>query len=163
MNQYNVTVELGVDVAELDALEQAIEPLARDFAAVLHAAPDGRAAVTLTVRHVGPLGALAEAVGLLGGCYLELYAVAVLPTDEYDRRAGAASGPMLSVPQAAERLGISEQRVRQLLTGSKLDGEKVGRDWLVTEDSVSRRPSPRSWWPRRSAPSTWPTSTGRTA
>lgn len=46
---------------------------------------------------------------------------------------------MLSVEEAAVRLGVSPMRVRQLLSNGALAGRKSGRIWLVEESSVSRR------------------------
>lgn len=50
---------------------------------------------------------------------------------------------LLTVPQVAELLDLSEGRIRQLLTedGSRPDrlhGSKVGRDWLVAPAEVER-------------------------
>lgn len=57
----------------------------------------------------------------------------------------------MSVPEAAEALGFSQQRIRQMLAEDppKLDGLKFGRDWLVSRESVDaaveqRRPPERS-------------------
>ena len=46
---------------------------------------------------------------------------------------------MLSTLQAAERLGVSGQRVRQLLEAGKLKGERIGSVWVVDEQSVNDR------------------------
>ncbi|MDO4291097.1 MAG: helix-turn-helix domain-containing protein [Eggerthellaceae bacterium] len=46
---------------------------------------------------------------------------------------------MVSTKEAAQRLGISETRVRTLLGNGQLDGEKIGRTWVVSEASVERR------------------------
>jgi excisionase family DNA binding protein len=59
----------------------------------------------------------------------------IVPADEFHR--------MLSVPAAAEQLGVSEQRIRQLLSAGKLIGTKVGRDWLVSAASVRHRKASR--------------------
>jgi excisionase family DNA binding protein len=45
----------------------------------------------------------------------------------------------LSVAEAAERLGISVQRVRQLLHAGELDGRKGPGGWIVAENAVRRR------------------------
>lgn len=43
----------------------------------------------------------------------------------------------MSVSEASKILGVNTSRVRQLLGGGKLDGEKVNpRCWVVSEDSV---------------------------
>lgn len=45
----------------------------------------------------------------------------------------------MTVKEAAEALGISEGRVRQLIGEGVLDAEKFGGLWVVTEDSVEAR------------------------
>jgi excisionase family DNA binding protein len=44
----------------------------------------------------------------------------------------------IAVPDAAARLGVSEPRVRQLLASGDLAGRRLGRSWLVSDESVSR-------------------------
>ena len=46
---------------------------------------------------------------------------------------------VVSVPEAANILGVGQQRVRQLLDRGKLSGKRVGRDWVVSRESVERR------------------------
>ena len=46
---------------------------------------------------------------------------------------------MISTQEAADRLGISGQRVRQLLEAGKIGGVRVGAVWVVDEDSVKDR------------------------
>ena len=46
----------------------------------------------------------------------------------------------MTVSDAAQTLGVTGQRVRQLIAAGQLDAEKVGRSvWLVTEASVTAR------------------------
>lgn len=45
---------------------------------------------------------------------------------------------MLSVSDAAAKLGVSRQRVRALLASGQLEGEKFGRAWVVDETSLAR-------------------------
>lgn len=44
----------------------------------------------------------------------------------------------LSVDEAANRLGVSRVRIRQLLASGDLLGRRLGRVWLVDRDSVMR-------------------------
>ena len=46
---------------------------------------------------------------------------------------------MLSVHEAASKLGVSEARVRALLKSGHLDGTKIGKAWAVSEQSVAMR------------------------
>lgn len=50
-----------------------------------------------------------------------------------------AEEALMSVPDAAKELGVSEQRVRQLLRDKKLEGSQPGRDWVVKARSVADR------------------------
>ena len=45
----------------------------------------------------------------------------------------------MSTVQAAEELGVNRQRVVALIKQGVLDAERVGRSYLVTEESVERR------------------------
>ncbi len=42
----------------------------------------------------------------------------------------------LSTPEAAERLGVNERRVRQLIELDRLPAEKVGRQWIIDSRDV---------------------------
>jgi excisionase family DNA binding protein len=50
--------------------------------------------------------------------------------------------------EAAARLGISKQRVWQLIQSGKLPAQKVGRDWII-EKKVLERPEIRDRKPGR--------------
>src|SRR5215203_1631190 len=59
----------------------------------------------------------------------------------------------LSVSQAASQLGLSEQRLRALISAGQLHAERVGHQWILDEAVVARhearasRPlSERSAW-----------------
>lgn len=54
------------------------------------------------------------------------------------------------VAEAAERLGVGERRVRQLIEAGEIEAVRVGHMWLVLRESVARRaelraPSGRPW------------------
>lgn len=46
---------------------------------------------------------------------------------------------MLSVEEAARKLGVSGARVRALLKAGQLEGQKIGNTWAVAETSVAAR------------------------
>ena len=46
---------------------------------------------------------------------------------------------MLSIPQAAERLGITRQRAHQLVQSGELKATQVGRAWVIEEEEVQKR------------------------
>lgn len=60
---------------------------------------------------------------------------------------------LVSVAEAAEELGVSERRVRQMLDDGSLTGRRIGRSWVIDLAEVhrrGRRPAPkgRPWSPR---------------
>lgn len=60
----------------------------------------------------------------------------------------------IAVREAAQQLGVSESRVRQLLVAGDLHGRHIGRAWLVDSDDLARlrgqqRRSGRPLGPRR--------------
>ena len=55
---------------------------------------------------------------------------------------------LLTTKQAAARLGISERRVRALITKGRLPSQRIGRDHLIREEdlklvAVRKRGRPR--------------------
>lgn len=46
-----------------------------------------------------------------------------------------------TVREAASMLGVTERRVRFLVSQGRLKGEKMGRDWLIDRKSVQDRVS----------------------
>lgn len=61
---------------------------------------------------------------------------------------------MLNTAQVAERLGISPQRVRALISSGTIPAERVGRDWVIREEDLlalpERKPGrPRGYSPKR--------------
>jgi excisionase family DNA binding protein len=55
----------------------------------------------------------------------------------------------ISTAEAARIIDCNDSRVRQLLRAGKLEGERVGRDWLVKKSSAEayrdseRKPGPK--------------------
>jgi len=43
---------------------------------------------------------------------------------------------LIGVAQAAERLGVTDGRVRVLITSGRLPAQKVGRDWVINESDL---------------------------
>jgi len=50
---------------------------------------------------------------------------------------------MYSTREAAEKLGLSSDHVRRLLEQGKIEGKKVGRDWVVLSLSYKRKRKPK--------------------
>jgi len=45
---------------------------------------------------------------------------------------------MLTLIQAAERLGVTPDTLRQQIANGRLKARKIGRDWTVSEREVER-------------------------
>jgi excisionase family DNA binding protein len=48
------------------------------------------------------------------------------------------SAPLLATGEAAQLLGVSPNRVRQLVESGQLPGGKIGRDWLIRRADLER-------------------------
>jgi excisionase family DNA binding protein len=58
--------------------------------------------------------------------------------------------PNKNTAEAAENLGVSPSRVRQLCLSGELAAEKVGRDWVITTEALeayAARPKPKAGYP----------------
>jgi excisionase family DNA binding protein len=64
---------------------------------------------------------------------------------ELGRPVPPPQGRLMSIPEAAERLGLSVAMVRRYCSIGKIPAQKVGRDWAVRQRDVERfASSPRS-------------------
>lgn len=50
---------------------------------------------------------------------------------------------MFSVKEAALKVGVSERHLRLLLGQSKIEGKKLGRDWIVLTLDYERKRRPK--------------------
>lgn len=46
---------------------------------------------------------------------------------------------LLSTTEAADELGVSRQRVLQMVYGKELAGQRVGRDWVIPRAAIEAR------------------------
>lgn len=60
----------------------------------------------------------------------------VAPRAEADRTGGGIG--VMTLVQAAERLGVQPGTLRVQIAKGKLKAKKLGRDWLVTEREIER-------------------------
>lgn len=67
----------------------------------------------------------------------------VLPLSlSYSKGSGNIGGMQIGVSEAAERLGISRQRVLQMIADGRIPAQRVGRSWSINEVDVCRRRIP---------------------
>jgi len=97
------------------------------------------AVITLPAENLRQAGAVAALIAddVVPVAGADALVIEVMPTAEFDARAGLAPWPdMLSVTQAAHRLGVSPQAVRQRLESGSLTGTKVGATWIVNGQRI---------------------------
>lgn len=88
-------------------------------------AADVRQAATIALSLASDIAQGADVVGL-----------ELLTTAEFDRRAGAHLPALLSVSEAAQRLGVTRQAVLQRIDSGSLPATKVGSAWVIPEGAV---------------------------
>ena len=54
------------------------------------------------------------------------------------------SNILLGTKEAADQLGISQDHVRRLLEQGKIEGKKLGRDWVVLSLDYKRKRKPKT-------------------
>ena len=84
------------------------------------------------------------AVGDAPACPGALKAVITLPAHTLTQAVATATalaaqvGDLVGVSEAAVRLGITPQAVRDRITSGRLPGKKVGRNWVVSDAALPR-------------------------
>ena len=60
---------------------------------------------------------------------------------------------LITTREAASRLGVTVMRVQQLIWAGRLEATKLGRDWLIEEQSLAavadRKPGRAGWQPKQ--------------
>jgi excisionase family DNA binding protein len=59
-------------------------------------------------------------------------------TDTALRALVSSDGDLVTSEEAADALGYTVQHVRRLARAGRLQGRKLGRDWLILHESVAR-------------------------
>lgn len=133
---YNATATLKWPFARLpetktDSILDALAP----YSPAIAADETGLAEVVITF----PADSLAQAVRTAGGLLDPLHPVAleVVPTALWDKRSDAIPVPdLLSVSEAADRLGVSRQAVLQRIESGSLPATRIGSAWAIPAGSV---------------------------
>lgn len=60
----------------------------------------------------------------------------------------ADSDALLSVTEAATRLGVSSRRVRALIDAGRLPAQKIGRTWVIREADLAKVTERPQGWPK---------------
>lgn len=136
--QYNASVELTASPDDETVVARIFDQLAEHHVAI-GATPTGGMDVILTLEATNLRQATVTALALVQAAGLVASGISVLPTTEFDIRAGMANvPPLLSLVQVAERLNVSRQAVLSRIKHGTLPGVRVGNSWAVPAAAVIR-------------------------
>ncbi|WP_032380932.1 helix-turn-helix domain-containing protein [Rhodococcoides fascians] len=142
MTNFNVVAELDVPMESItDELTDDIMAKIEVYHGTLGRSPLGRAQLTLTLPADTLRQASATAWAVLADAFpaRTVLSMNLLLTDDFDRVHGLEPIPdLLSVSEAAGEMGVSRQRVLQLISTGSLPATKVGNAWLVPSIAVGR-------------------------
>ena len=139
---YNATLTIHTNkpATENDDIDDVMEAFASYHPAVgdAPACPGAlNAVITLPAHTLTQAVATATALAAQVG---DLVGIEVIPTRMWDRREGLKIDDVefVGVSEAAVRLGITPQAVRDRITSGRLPGKKVGRNWVVSDAALPR-------------------------
>ena len=135
MDSYTVTVELDT---KDDVAEQVVDALGAYHAAAGRS-DRGRLSVTMTTPAEDFVQAMQTTVAITAqAVHAPVLSVEIMSTDEHDRRLGLDPVPdLVSVPEAAQILGVTRQAVLQRLGSGSLPGRQVGHAWVIPRASLA--------------------------
>lgn len=135
---HNVRVELETRLSPeglADALLSSFDP---QWDPVVTMGRTGRSELTVTVPRPSPVEAARHAARVVNASGVAtVYAIESLPTADWDRRMDEDT--LLTVPEAANLLCVSPQRVRQLIDNHQMPARRIGRDWVTNLAAVNDR------------------------
>jgi len=152
MTDYNALVELDLRTEpsndEIDAIMDHLAP----WHGTCGMTPRGFAFGLITLPATSLEQAAAAAIAVVERAFGGIAAIAceVLTTAEFDRRLDWVDlPPLVSVAEAAEILGVSDQRIRQRIADNSIQATKVGdAGYVIVKSTLSSRPTGR---PRKRA------------
>lgn len=145
MKHYSIHIEVDRKNPTTDQITNMQEYLERgQWSPAVGRSPHGYLDFQLTVPAEGIVQAVMVAVAtvqqIAGATAVHVDA---LPEPEFDRRQGfeiTTVPTMFSVTDAASVLGVSRQRVLQLIDDGAFPGaQKVGTTWVIPEQDVNKR------------------------
>ncbi|WP_030526592.1 helix-turn-helix domain-containing protein [Phycicoccus jejuensis] len=137
MTQHYV-IEAETAARDEDVADSWIDALA-PWHGVVRAGPTGNLVAVITLPADDLRQATATGLGILAQAIDdEVLAVTVQPEAMRDERAGWAPVPeLVSVAEAAEQLGVSRQRVLQLIDAGRLPTVRVGKVHAVLASALT--------------------------
>jgi excisionase family DNA binding protein len=136
MNHYSAHVEtdLRKTPADVDSLLEQLE----QFHAALGMSPAGLFSVQMTVTgETLPQAAVVATAVVEAVVGAPVVSIEIMTETEFNRREGFDDvDDLVSVPEAAELLGVSRQAVGQRIRSGSLPGQRRGRDWMLPRKAV---------------------------
>ncbi|PHP52606.1 helix-turn-helix domain-containing protein [Actinomyces ruminis] len=138
--EYNATITIR---AKGDDVDDALVDALRDYHPAVSPSPLAEdawdAVITFDAETLGQALTTARAIGEhLGG----MIGLEVVPTTAWDRRADQdvrSDDDLVGVTDAASRLGVTPQAIRERLATGTLPGRKIGREWVIPARALARR------------------------
>lgn len=142
LTNYSIHIEFDRKQLKPEAAARFVEQLADWHGAVGHS-PRGWVDVQLTLPAEDIVRATSTAVAITAPIIrAHPITVAVMTEAEFDARLGAVTMPeLIGVTEAAGHLGVSRQRVLQMLDEGKLAGVRVGKAIALARAEVVARAS----------------------
>lgn len=140
MEYWNVIIEFD-HAFEDDGVDDAILDEFSDWHAVVSPAMNRNVTVTLSIPAENMRQACRQALALLSerDTLPEACRIDVMRSDEYDRMNGLQPVPALvSVTEASRILGVTRQRILQMLHDGTVNGIKVGNGWAMYRTEIDR-------------------------
>lgn len=136
MNHYSAHVEVDLRKAPSDP-DPLLEQL-EQFHAAIGMSEHGLFAVQMTVTgETLPQAAVVATAVVESVVGAAVVAVEVMTEAEFNRREGWDDvEDLITVPEAAELLGVSRQAIGQRVRAKTLPAERRGRDWLLPRKAV---------------------------
>ncbi|WP_213578449.1 helix-turn-helix domain-containing protein [Rhodococcus sp. USK13] len=133
-DSYNVVAELDVPFGP-EGAESALEPIA-EYSGAVGRSDLGYTEIVFTLPATSLRQATTTALAVLHSYTWTVRSLRVLTTEDYDREVGTSETALLSVQETAHRLGMTRQRVQQLIAAHELPAIKIGSTWAIREAHV---------------------------
>ena len=135
-DSYNVVAELDVSFGPNTA-DSAVAPIA-EYSGAAGRSDLGYTEIVFTLPATSLRQATTTALAVLHTYTWTVRSLRVLTTEDYDREVDTSETALLSVQEAAHRLGMTRQRVQQMIAAHELPAIKIGSTWAIREAHVAQ-------------------------
>lgn len=140
MTSYTAQIELETSDTSGDALDELMSAFAPWHPAIgLSETGWIEIAITLPADDIRQAGATATAL-VASATDIPVRSFTISTSEDFDARATSTAIPdLVSVTEAAAVLGLSRQRVLQMLASHALRGRQVGSTWVIPRGALDSR------------------------